>query len=189
VAHEKQVPPYVIFSDATLRQLARDRPTQFGRLTQIQGIGARKQAEFGEDLVRLIATCCRERQLTTDVVAVSRLASPSHARPRKVTMEHVRAYFDLFEQHVSLEDAAVQLDKSVDTVSRHLSDYLRAHRLTEIGAWVTLDEQQRTREAIGRLGAERLKPLFEALEGTVPYARLRIISTAWQIEHDDAPST
>ena len=46
--------------------------------------------------------------------------------------------------------------------------------------------QQRVREAIGQVGCERLKPVFEHLESSVDYARIRIVATVWQIEQEDA---
>ena len=49
------MPPYVVFSDATLRDLARRRPTTHDELLTIHGIGAKKCAEYGDDMLREIA--------------------------------------------------------------------------------------------------------------------------------------
>lgn len=54
-AHQRGVPPYVVFSDATLRDLARRQPTREDELLAIHGIGAKKCAEYGRDIVREIA--------------------------------------------------------------------------------------------------------------------------------------
>jgi ATP-dependent DNA helicase RecQ len=54
-AEERSVPPYVVFSDATLRDLARHLPTTPDELLTIHGIGAKKCAEYGEDILREIA--------------------------------------------------------------------------------------------------------------------------------------
>jgi ATP-dependent DNA helicase RecQ len=50
-ADERGVPPFIIFSDATLRDLARVRPTTVDQLPSIHGIGAKKQAEYGAELL------------------------------------------------------------------------------------------------------------------------------------------
>jgi ATP-dependent DNA helicase RecQ len=47
LADERKVPAYVIFGDATLRQLARDYPTRENELEGIFGMGEKKRAEFG----------------------------------------------------------------------------------------------------------------------------------------------
>ncbi|HEY3391977.1 MAG TPA: DNA helicase RecQ [Lacipirellulaceae bacterium] len=50
-AEERGVPPFIIFSDATLRDLARVQPTTLGQLPSIHGVGAKKLAEYGTDLL------------------------------------------------------------------------------------------------------------------------------------------
>jgi ATP-dependent DNA helicase RecQ len=52
-AQARGVPPYVIFSDRTLRDLARVRPTSLLQLRGIYGIGDAKLEQFGEKLLRL----------------------------------------------------------------------------------------------------------------------------------------
>jgi ATP-dependent DNA helicase RecQ len=41
LAAEAKVPPYVIFNDATLRQMASDRPGSMQEMAQISGVGAK----------------------------------------------------------------------------------------------------------------------------------------------------
>ncbi len=47
-ARERGVPPYVIFHDATLREMARLRPTSIDTLREVKGVGARKADDLGE---------------------------------------------------------------------------------------------------------------------------------------------
>ncbi len=47
MAEERGLPPYLIFSDATLRELARKRPTTEAAFLQIKGVGLRKLQELG----------------------------------------------------------------------------------------------------------------------------------------------
>jgi ATP-dependent DNA helicase RecQ len=56
IARERGVPPYVIFHDTTLREMAERRPRTFEDLHAIYGIGARKAADFGDaflDAIRM----------------------------------------------------------------------------------------------------------------------------------------
>ena len=54
-AEERGVPPYVIFSDKTLRELARVRPATRYELRGIYGIGDAKLEAFGEAVIRVIS--------------------------------------------------------------------------------------------------------------------------------------
>jgi ATP-dependent DNA helicase RecQ len=54
-AQERGVPPYVIFSDKTLRDLARQRPTTLGDLRGVYGIGDAKLEAFGRAILELMS--------------------------------------------------------------------------------------------------------------------------------------
>jgi len=56
LARARGVPPYVIFHDATLREMARLRPTSKAALLGVKGVGARKAAELGDAFLILIAS-------------------------------------------------------------------------------------------------------------------------------------
>ena len=48
IARARGVPPYVIFHDTTLRDMARLRPTTLEALRSVKGVGERKAADLGE---------------------------------------------------------------------------------------------------------------------------------------------
>ncbi len=54
IARDRHVPPYVIFHDRTLRELARLKPTNLDMLRHVYGVGDRKVDELGEDIVATI---------------------------------------------------------------------------------------------------------------------------------------
>ena len=56
IARARGVPPYVIFHDTTLRELAERRPQTLDDLHDIYGVGARKAADFGEAFLDAIRT-------------------------------------------------------------------------------------------------------------------------------------
>ena len=67
LADERRVPAYVLFSDATLRDMARVRPGSPSALLGIRGVGERKLADLGERFLEIIETYCRENRLPLDV--------------------------------------------------------------------------------------------------------------------------
>jgi ATP-dependent DNA helicase RecQ len=54
VAADREVPPYIVFSDVALRQMARDYPQTERDFARISGVGQKKLAEFGETFLGLI---------------------------------------------------------------------------------------------------------------------------------------
>lgn len=54
VARSHEVPAYVIFHDATLREIALKQPQSLDELGHINGVGARKLEAYGEDILRCV---------------------------------------------------------------------------------------------------------------------------------------
>jgi ATP-dependent DNA helicase RecQ len=55
IARERGVPPYVIFHDTTLRDMARLKPRSAEALRQVYGVGERKAADLGARFLAVIA--------------------------------------------------------------------------------------------------------------------------------------
>jgi ATP-dependent DNA helicase RecQ len=67
LASERGVPAYVLFSDATLRDMARVRPGSPDSLLNIRGVGERKLADLGQRFLEAISNYCRDNRLPLDV--------------------------------------------------------------------------------------------------------------------------
>ncbi len=186
LAIQRGVPPYIIFSDATLRALARHRPTSAATLQQVPGIGAKKLQDLGNAVLDEIRRWCQANRVAGDVGfgAAAGSLSPAllAAAPRR--SELAEDYLQLFEEQLSMEEIAVQLDRTLETVSRHLAQYIETRRIRDIDMWVDPVVQQRVERSLERLGASGLKTLFDDLGGTVPYHELRIVAVAWGLRRE-----
>jgi len=56
LAAEAGVPPYVIFHDSTLREIASKRPRDLDELSTVQGVGAVKLERYGEAMLLALST-------------------------------------------------------------------------------------------------------------------------------------
>jgi ATP-dependent DNA helicase RecQ len=58
LADEQQVPPFVVFGDTTLQEMAAFRPTDPEGLARISGVGKHKLGRYGADFLRVIREFC-----------------------------------------------------------------------------------------------------------------------------------
>ena len=56
IAAQSGVPPYVVFHDSTLREIAASKPRNLGELAKIQGVGAAKLERYGEAMLAVVST-------------------------------------------------------------------------------------------------------------------------------------
>ncbi|WEG73813.1 DNA helicase RecQ [Vagococcus intermedius] len=60
-ADQQKVPAYIVFTDATLREMTTNLPTTASELTKINGVGEAKLAKYGEDFLELITDYIAEQ--------------------------------------------------------------------------------------------------------------------------------
>lgn len=63
VSQKHQLPPYVIFQDVSLEQMATVYPITLEELQNIQGVGAGKARRYGKEFVELIKKHCEENDI------------------------------------------------------------------------------------------------------------------------------
>src|SRR5213078_1802987 len=56
IADQRGVPAYIVFSDVSLRQMARYYPTTEAEFARISGVGEKKLSDFGRTFIELIAS-------------------------------------------------------------------------------------------------------------------------------------
>jgi ATP-dependent DNA helicase RecQ len=177
IAVERAVPPYVVFSDATLRELARLRPSTQQRMRSVYGVGETKLRDFGDRFLELIRSYSSGHGLSLDQVSTPAPRTPPPAGTERSRPAVVGLAFALFRSGASIEDAMQQLSRARSTVFQYLCDYIRAERPPSVADWVPDDLYQRIAAAAREVGTQRLKPIFLALGEKVDYDTIRVVVT------------
>jgi ATP-dependent DNA helicase RecQ len=176
IAGERQVPPYVIFSDATLRELARARPSTPERMRAVYGVGDTKLRDFGPRFLDLMREYAGAHGLLLDLALIPTRPSPApppeRDRPKSTA---AGLAFALFREGAAVEDVMHQLNRARPTVLDYLTEFVRAERPKSIKPWVTDEVYHRIAEAARQVGTERLKPIYLALGEKVDYDTIRIV--------------
>ncbi|MEX0715141.1 MAG: DNA helicase RecQ [Planctomycetaceae bacterium] len=177
-SEERGIPPFVVFGDATLRELARYRPSGIESLQSIHGIGQKKSADYGADVVAVIESYCRENSIEMNIAAPpgegteQRERNMAAAIPKSSVSRSLA--FEMFAQGKSLEEVREATGRAESTVGDYLAAFIEQEGICDPGTWVEEEVFERIRQAAEQTGVERLKPIFEALEGTIDYGRIRV---------------
>jgi ATP-dependent DNA helicase RecQ len=163
LARERGVPPYLILSDAVLRQIAARRPKTSIELRRIPGIGDHKLDQFGTALLQAVAQLPVESEEPSERTRVDPL--------------YVRAIQRLLEG-APIEDIAAEIGRTTGTVANYLAEHIERARPASLEPWVDDALRARVDAAIDAVGTERLRPIFEALNEEVPYWVIRLVVAA-----------
>ncbi|MGE5192530.1 MAG: HRDC domain-containing protein, partial [Deltaproteobacteria bacterium] len=175
LAAARGVPPYLVFGDATLRDLARIRPSAMEKLQGIYGIGEAKLRDFGQAFFEALDGACLSRGLSRDNVHVPKAANAAGEAPRPTsTAEHA---VELYRKGATIDDVVRQTNRTRGTAVEYLCNFLRAQPPASVSRWVSDDIYRQVSEVAARVGTEKLKPIFDALDGKYTYDEIRIVVT------------
>jgi ATP-dependent DNA helicase RecQ len=171
LADERGVPAYVVFGDATLRDMARVRPGSPAALLNVRGIGERKLADLGPRFLEHIGAYCRAHQLALDAAIGGR-----PRRQRKASQSDTkRAAFALLAAGSSVEHVSAATGRALGTVWGYLAEFVAAQPPDRLDAWIPPKTYSAVTEAVKDVGGAYLRPLFERLDGRVPYEHIRVV--------------
>ncbi len=176
LADERAVPPYIVFSDVSLRQMARLYPAGEAEFARISGVGEKKLREFGAAFLAEIA-----RHLGThprQMFAEDSFALPAPLLRRAALGDTARDSVRQFLAGASVEQIAARRQLTTGTIFGHLADAMSAGEQIDLSRFLTPEEQDEIRAAFGKLGSGALGPVFEALSGRYDYGRLRLVRAA-----------
>jgi ATP-dependent DNA helicase RecQ len=184
LADERALPPYIIFSDVSLRQMARFYPANGKNFSRVSGVGERKLREFGEIFLRAIAAHLQSnpRQVFADDFLQG--AMPSASMPRKLSglTGTVRETVHFFRQGRTIPEIAEVRGFAESTIYGHLEQALLAGEAIEVNTVVSAEAQRDIAAAFAKHGSVSLGSVVEALGGKYGYGECRIVRAALQLK-------
>jgi ATP-dependent DNA helicase RecQ len=173
IADEHGVPPYVIFSDTTLRQIANERPRTRGQLLRVNGVGEKKATDYGAAFLAVVEEFMPRANCATSDQAAARRKLPGELG------ESARASLALFAEGHALEEIAAARRLAPSTVEGHLAEAIEAGETVDVTRLVPDKARRRAIEdAIAVCGDALLAPIRNHLGEEYSYAEIRFLRTA-----------
>jgi len=173
LADERDVPPYIIFSDVALREMARSYPENEREFSRISGVGRLKLEEFAATFIQEIQAYLKSnpRQIFADSLApVSFVRARNRGGLNDTTRETVRRFRDGF----SVSNIAQERGFAASTIFGHLATAVEAGEELDIGRLVPADLQKEIEAAIDVVGDNSLTPIKERMGDRADYGQIRI---------------
>jgi ATP-dependent DNA helicase RecQ len=176
IAQEKGVPAFVVFSDATLRDMAAKRPSNLDAMLAIKGVGLKKRDQYGQAMLETILAYCRGHSLQTDMPADPKLfrGRLSTSYNRSVISPSKQAALDLFKQGHSIKQVAAAIGRAESTTEQYLVDHIEREKIDDPHGWVDKETAGRVIAAAQAVGGRKLKPIYDYLGGQIGYGSIRI---------------
>ncbi|HSM83160.1 MAG TPA: DNA helicase RecQ [Nodosilinea sp.] len=180
LADQQAVPPYVVFPESALRQMAQTRPQTLEAFGQVSGVGSRKLAQYGQVFTDAIRQFCADYGLESDPAAAGGGRSrPARERRQSVGDTH-RHTLELHRQGLSLDEIADQRGLKASTIANHLEQLIRQGETVEINQLVSVDRQRAIVDVLLEMENASLTEMRDRLGPTFGYAEIRLVRAVWE---------
>ncbi|MCK8827377.1 DNA helicase RecQ [Natroniella acetigena] len=162
LAKKEDLPPYVIFHDSTLKEMAHQKPLTKEAMLEIKGVGPIKFQRYGKHFLEKIKKFALQETAKQEVATTT--DNPSHL-----------ISYNLLQEGKTLSEIANLRGLAVTTVQNHLVRSLREGFDLNLDLFISQEKRGLIKSKIKEVGAERLKPLKEALPEEISYFQIKLV--------------
>lgn len=179
IAKRENVPPYVVFSDATLVEMAAYLPANEGEMRGVSGVGDLKLEKYGWQFLGEIDKYCAEKKLA------SRIHLKSPKRERRVRRKRDPNGLDTYQVSLRMFRSGDTIDAIAEkralgrtTIENHLVRYIPTGEIA-LEEIVPPAKLSAIKQAIlGCSGSEALSPIKQKLGDDFTYGEIRAVMSA-----------
>lgn len=158
ISKEEEVPAYVIFSDAALRQMETNRPMSDQELIAIDGVGKAKLEKYGDVFIKAIIDFEKNKPLK-----------------RKKEATTYKETLELYLKGFSAEEISQQRKLGIGTIMSHLAKLYVDGEAIDLSPFISKEEVEQIAKAQQKLDAPNaLKPYFDFFEEKMAYEKIRL---------------
>ncbi len=171
IADKQNVPPFVVFSDATLNDMCLKLPTSYEAMLDVSGIGKFKLEKYGDRFLELIAEYVCENNIKPPELVIEKQEKCSvKNEPKKDTR---LLTYELYTAGRTMKEICEERGLSQVTIEGHLIDCLEKGLPLEYECFIPEDMESEILHAIETYGTEKLKPIKEALPPEITYTTIK----------------
>jgi ATP-dependent DNA helicase RecQ len=175
LAEERGIPPYVVFSDRSLREMSRSYPCDLQSFQEIPGVGEHKLSQYGDVFVREIASFCTENGIEPPPSPESRRQQP--IKPKKSKSIQIAEYIKAGH---NAQESMLHFGIQLSTVLDHLHRYLEQDGDLDAAAMrefypISNEAYIEISGAFRLLGLQTLKAVMEHLQEKYSYSELKLV--------------
>lgn len=159
LAQERGIPPYLVFSDASLEEMAAKKPITDEDMLNINGVGERKMVLFGSPFMEIVRDFVRNKtEEGANIQGVTYLKT-----------------FDLYQKGMSIDAMAAERGIAAITIYSHLAYLYEKGENIDLTKYISKAEIVRVLDVLQLMPEPYiLKTIYEALSEEVEYPKIRL---------------
>lgn len=162
IAREEDIPAYLIFNDAALKDMEKQRPMSDSEFLLINGVGRKKMEDYGYRFIKEIIAFSKEKR---------------EKKPKKKTKKGntLKETLALYNDGLSVEEIAKERGVAKNTIFTHLiklydeGEEVNLHQLIPISDLKSIEKAKKELE-----NPSGLRTYYDHFEEAIPYETIKI---------------
>lgn len=169
IAEKEHVPPFVIFSDATLKDMCVKLPNNPAEFLRVTGVGEMKLEKYGDSFINTIRAFCELHPERINEKPITEV--PKRRKSEKNS--HLETY-KLFKEGLAVPEIAKKREMSTSTIENHIMQCMEEGLDIVAGEIIPDEYWMSIQQAVELVGREKLKPIKEQLPKEVTYLMIKV---------------
>jgi ATP-dependent DNA helicase RecQ len=178
LADEQSVPPYVVFANTSLQEMAKRQPQHLDQFAKISGVGSRKLQQYGDIFMAEIRAYRAEKGLPS-TPAASPNPTVANAAPTSPNYTQI-VTLELYRQGLKPAEIAEQRNLRANTIMTHLAELLEMGEEIDLDRLLLRDRKEKILQAIKIVGADSLRSIRDYLGEVYGYDEIRLVQAWWR---------
>jgi len=173
IASDKKLPPFIIFGDVSLKEMAAYLPENESDFLNIRGVGEQKLNDYGEIFLRAINDYVNENNIFH--MRKKKIIKRTNEIPEYSLKNH-EITKALVLNKISIKEIAKIQGLKESTIINHLEKIINKGKKIDISYIIPSEEKvSEIKSAFNQLGIKRLSPLFNYFNGKYSYDEIRLV--------------
>lgn len=173
IAEAERVPPYVIFGDASLKEMCEFMPLDRTSMRKIKGVGEMKLEKYGDRFIEAIASYVKEHGITVPVMETKADVQEDRSAEEEIK-SHVVTY-NMFKEGMSLKEIAAARELKEVTLQGHIIKCATEGLEVDWSAFIPSGQEELILNVVKEIGALKLKPIKDALPPEIDYMAIKAV--------------
>lgn len=168
ISQEVGTPPFMIFHDATLKELSEYMPQDMESFLRIKGVGEKKAEVYGEKFINAISNYVKDKNIIVKFRREDNFDKKSKEKTHVIT-------YNLYKEGKSIEEISKERNLQISTIQEHLFKCLNENMKVNVDDLIKKDYEKIILDTIKTIGGNKLKPIKEALPEEVDYMSIKSV--------------
>ena len=171
VAAAEKVPPFMIFSDSSLKDMCLKLPQTEAEFLNVAGVGEHKLNKFGSPFIQRIIEFCEEHPERQPVM--NAVAEPVRKPAKKAVGDSHLETYKLHQEKLTVSEIAARRELVESTVENHLIQCIQQGMEVDFELLIPARYIDDLEGAVAEAGRDKLKPIKELLPDEVSYFMIK----------------